>query len=136
MKTNRILLAILLLIIACQTRNMLEPEIRKILTDKQNLSEVITIIGNTLSALKKEGQLKPTIHFETGDDSCKAICLSWKLPLIRVNMITLISPGRLNQNLEIMIVLKSDYFASRECITRFINENHINVKIFYSCPDA
>lgn len=69
--------------------------------------------------------LKPAIHFATGYNSCKAICLSWKLPLIRVNIVTLIGPGRLNQNLKIMIVLKSDYFSSHERLTRFINENHI-----------
>jgi hypothetical protein len=125
MKTNKILLAILLLIMACQTRNVLEPEIRKILSDNQNASEVMTIIGNSLSTLKKEGKLKPMMHFATEGDSCKAICLGWKLPLIRVNIITLIGPGRLNQNLKIMIVLKSDYFSSHERLTRFINENHI-----------
>jgi hypothetical protein len=125
MKTNKFLLAILLLIIACQTRDILEPEIRKILTDKQNLPKVIIKIGNTLSVLKKEGKLKPAIHLETRDDSCKAICLSWKLPLICVNIVTLIAPNRLNQNLKIMIVLKSDYFSSHERLTLFINENHI-----------
>jgi hypothetical protein len=125
MKTNKILLAITLLIIACQTRNILEPEIRKILTGKPNLPEVITTIGNTLSALKEEGKLKPALHFAAKDDSYKVICLSWNLPLIRVNIVTLIDSSRLNQNLKIMIVLKSDYFASHERLTLFINENHI-----------
>ena len=55
MKMNKILLAILLLIIVCQTKNILEPEIRKILADKQSLPEVITTLGNTISVLKKKG---------------------------------------------------------------------------------
>jgi len=125
MKMNKILLAILLLIIVCQTKNILGPEIRKILADKQSLPEVITTLGNTISVLKKERKLKLLIHFETGNDSCKAICLSWKLPLMRVDIVTLIGPSRLNQNPKVMIVLKSDYFSSHERLTLFINENHI-----------
>jgi len=31
----------------------------------------------------------------------------------------------LNQNLNLMIILKSDYFSTHERLTRFINENNI-----------
>ncbi|MBO9672281.1 MAG: hypothetical protein J7577_02480 [Sphingobacteriaceae bacterium] len=125
MKTNKILLTILLLTIVCQTRNILEPEIRKLLWNKQKLYEVTARLGKCLAAFEKERTSETIRHFMKEDDACKSICLSFKLPLTRLNVVTLFGPCSLNQNLKIMIILKSDYFSSHERLTRFINENHI-----------
>lgn len=125
MKIDKILLAVLLLIIAYQTRSVLEPEIRKIQRDKQNLSEVITRFCKGLTAFEREETSKPTTHCMGGDDACKSILLSFKLPLTRVNIVILFGLHRLNQNLKTMIVLKSDYFCAHRLLICFINENHI-----------
>ncbi|MBB6237228.1 hypothetical protein HDC90_001848 [Pedobacter sp. AK013] len=125
MKTNKILLATLLLIIVCQTKNILGPEIRKIRLDKQKLYEVTARFGKDLAVFEKERTSKTIIHFMGEDGACKSICLSFKLPFTYLNIVTLFGTDRLNQNLKFMIVLKSDYFSSHERLTRFINENHI-----------
>ncbi|GGH01343.1 hypothetical protein [Pedobacter zeae] len=125
MKTNKILLAILLLITVCQTRDILDPEIRKIQWNKQRLFKVAVRFSQYLIAFEKERTSGTVLHFMRKDDACESICLSFKLPLICANTVTSFDPHRLNQNLKIMIVLKSDYFSSHERLTRFINENHI-----------
>ncbi|WP_293309943.1 hypothetical protein [Pedobacter sp. UBA5917] len=125
MKTNKILLTVLLLIIICQAKNILEPEIKKMFGGKQHLPEIITDFRNGLIVFNNKVVSKPTGYFITRDSHGTSISLSLKLPFIRVNIVTLINYGCLNQNLKIMIVLKSDYFSTHERLTRFINENHI-----------
>lgn len=124
MKTNKILLVILLLITVCQTRDILDPEIRKIQFDRQKLDEVAARFGKCLTAFEKERMSKTILHFRREDDACKSICLNFKLPLTCLNIVTSFSPLRFNQNLKIMIVLNSDR-SSHKRYAHFINENHI-----------